>query len=274
MRPAALVLVLLTGCGGAAPNPGNPAPRAAWTGDVGEDEFVRLHRLTDRDAPAPRGETVELDGARAYLSLPDGDAPHPAVLVIHEWWGLNEHIRHWTDRLAAEGYAALAVDLYGGQTADTPERAMELMRAVDASAALEVLRGATRFLEDDPRVEASRRAVIGWCFGGGWALETALSIDGYDAVVMYYGRPVTDPARLRELDGPLLGVFGNEDTSIPPARVDEFEEALRAAEVDHRLLRFDAPHAFANPSSDHYAHDAAAEAWDAVRAFLRQHLAR
>lgn len=273
MRHTLLAALLLLGCGGASAESNHPTePRAVWTGDVSEDEFVRLHRLTDRQAPAPRGETIDLDGASAYLSLPQGEPPHAAIVVIHEWWGLNDHIRHWTDRLAADGYAALAVDLYGGESADTPERAMELVRAVDPERALTILRSATRFVDEDPRIRAPKRAVIGWCFGGGWSLETALSIDGYDAAVVYYGRPITDPERLRELEGPLLGIFGNEDTSIPPARVDEFEEALRAAEVEHRILRFDAPHAFANPSGDHYAHEEAAEAWEAVRAFLRQNL--
>lgn len=272
MGRAFLWTLLLAACGGAPARTEPEPPRTVWTGDVSEEEFVRLHRLTDREAPPPRGETVELDGSRAYLSLPEGEPPHAAVLVIHEWWGLNDHIRHWTDRLAADGYAALAVDLYGGETADTPERAMELMRRVDPAAALEALRRAARFLDEDPRVRAPRRAVIGWCFGGGWALEAALSIEGWDAVVMYYGRPVTDPERLRSLDAPLLGIFGNEDDSIPPARVDEFEAALRDAGVTHRILRFDAPHAFANPSGDRYDQEAAGRAWEAVRAFLREHL--
>src|SRR5262245_60636126 len=126
--------MFIVGCGAPQPTP--------WTGDVDEEAFTRLHHLSDREAPPPRGEDIVLDGARAYLSLPDGPPPHPAVIVIHEWWGLNDHIRHWADRLAAAGYAALAVDLYGGEVAETPERAMELMRAADASEAVRTLRAA------------------------------------------------------------------------------------------------------------------------------------
>jgi carboxymethylenebutenolidase len=272
-RSAALWLTLLLaiGCGGtprAAPAP--ETRQSAWTGDVSEESFRRLHELSAEQAPPPRGEGVDLGGSRGYLSLPEGEA-RAAVIVIHEWWGLNDHVRHWTDRLAAEGYAALGVDLYGGQVATTPERAMELMRQVDDGAALEVVRSAVAFLDTDPRVAATeRRGIIGWCFGGGWSLESALRLDGFAAVVMYYGRPVTDVERLRGLDGPLLGIFGTEDESIPPARVDELERALEEAGVEHTILRFDAPHAFANPSSGRYHAEAAGRAWAAVR----EHLAR
>ncbi|MGE3631328.1 MAG: dienelactone hydrolase family protein [Sandaracinaceae bacterium] len=273
----ALVVALL-GCG--PPPPPAPPPRAGshmdravWTGDVSEEEFARLHRLSTAEVPPLRGESVELDdGSRAYLSLPEGDAPHPAVLVIHEWWGLNANIRHWTDRLAADGYAALAVDLYAGRTATNPDVAIQLMREVDDAAALRTLEAATRFLDADPRVRAPRRAVIGWCFGGGWSLGTGVAIPGYSAVVMYYGRPITDVERLRALQSPLLAIFGNRDTSIPPPRVDEFDRALNEAGVPHRILRFDAVHAFANPSSDHYDPASATAAWDAVRAQLAEAL--
>ncbi|MDQ3034230.1 MAG: dienelactone hydrolase family protein [Myxococcota bacterium] len=267
----ALVLVLAA-CGGTTAPP-TASSRTVWTGDVSEDELLRLHERTTEVPPSPRGQEIALGGGHAYLALPEG-SPRAALLVIHEWWGLNDHIRHWADRLAADGYAALAIDLYGGRTAATSEEAMELMRAVDDTQADATIRDAITFLESDPRVaSAQRHGVIGWCFGGGWALEAALRHPGAsDAVVMYYGRPVTDVERLRALDSPLLGIFGDLDESIPPERVDEFEAALEAAEVPHELLRFDAPHAFANPSGPRYDHDAAAAAWEATRAFLARTL--
>lgn len=271
MKRAAIVALaaLASACGGSAPPPTEAATasRAVWTGDVSEDAFRRLHELTTEEAPPLRGRDIDLDGSRAYLSEPEGE-PRGAVLVIHEWWGLNDHIRHWADRLAADGYLALAVDLYGGQVATTPEQAMELMRGVDESASLAILERASALLHE----RAERVAVIGWCFGGGWSLETALHLGGFDAVVMYYGRPVTDVERLRGLGAPLLAIFGNQDTSIPPERVDEFEAALTEAGVDHRILRYDAPHAFANPSNAHYDAAAAGAAWEEVRAFLAAHL--
>lgn len=243
------------------------------TGAVTEEEFQKLHTLKREQAPPPRGEMVEVAGARAYLSLPEGaQGPLPAVLVIHEWWGLNEHIQHWTDRLAAEGYAALAVDLYGGEVATTPEEAMALLKQVDPARALEVLKAGLAFLEEDARVRAPRTGVIGWCFGGSWSLRTAMAVPELDAAVLYYGNPVTDPEQLASIRAPLLAVFGTKDPSIPESTVDAFEQALAEAGVTSRVLRFEAEHAFANPSAQYYDARAAAAAWQQVRAFLELHL--
>lgn len=233
---------------------------------------MALHALREDEAPAPRGERVDIEGRGAYLSLPEGAGPFPVVIVIHEWWGLNSHIQHWADRLAAEGYAALAVDLYGGQVATDPEGAMALMRAVEEAEATATLQSAAAYLRTDPRVDATKMASIGWCFGGGWSLRAALVIEGLDAAVMYYGHPITDPAQLASLRGPLLAIFGNEDESISPAAVDEFEAALTAAGANFETLRYDAPHAFANPSSARYVHDAASDAWEHVQSFLAANL--
>jgi carboxymethylenebutenolidase len=186
-----------------------------WTGVLSEEEFKKLHELAERDAPPLHGEMVELDGSRAYLSLPkEGKPPFPAVLVIHEWWGLNDHIKHWADRLAADGYAALAVDLYGGEVAKDADQATALMRAVDQDAALATLRQGHRFLAADPRVQAKVRAAVGWCFGGGQALRLAMAAADLDAAVIYYGRLVTDPEQLSAIRARVLGIFGNQDTAL------------------------------------------------------------
>jgi len=239
------------------------------TGVLSEDAFAALHTHRGDDAPPLEGETIRLeDGSSAYLSVPTGEAPHPGVLVIHEWWGLNDHIRHWSDRLAADGYAALAVDLYGGEVATEPQAAMALVRSVDQDEAIRTLRAGHRRLEADPRVRAPRTASIGWCFGGGWSLRAGLAVDGLDGTVVYYGQPIVDADRLDDLGGPLLGIFGTEDRSIPSAKVDAFDQALDQAGVTHRILRFEADHAFANPSSGRYDAEAAEEAWRQVRDFL------
>jgi carboxymethylenebutenolidase len=250
------------------------APRPMTnTGILSEQEFAALHELTDAKAPPAKGIEIELAGSKAYLSLPEGaKAPLPGVVVIQEWWGLNDHIRHWTDRLAADGYAALAVDLYGGKVATTPEKAMEMMKAVDDAKAREILTAAHRFLAEDPRVKAGKRGVIGWCFGGGWSLQHALMQRDLDAAVIYYGRLETDPTALAAIAAPVLGVFGNEDKGIPPEAVDEFAAAMKAAGRSLELRRYDAPHAFANPSSAHYDAKAAEDAWGHVRAFFAAHL--
>ncbi|MCH9685267.1 MAG: dienelactone hydrolase family protein [Deltaproteobacteria bacterium] len=248
-------------------------PDTTQTGILSEQDFAALHELTDAKAPEPRGVELEIAGARAYLSLPEGaTAPLPAVLVIHEWWGLNEHIKHWTDRLAADGYAALAIDLYGGQVATDRETALALMKGVDEKVARETLDAAHRFLSEDERVGASKRGVIGWCFGGGWSLQHALSQPDLDAAIVYYGMLETDPKALAPIQAPVMGVFGNQDAGIPPASVDAFDAAMKEAGKALTVHRYDAQHAFANPSSGRYNAEAAEDAWAHARAFLGEHL--
>ncbi|MBI5850561.1 MAG: dienelactone hydrolase family protein [Planctomycetes bacterium] len=270
-----LIPLLVAGCRGTASDDAPPSPATmGWTGVLDESSFAALHDLR-ADAPPARlsGEEIEIDGAKAYLALPaDASAPLPAVLVIHEWWGLNDHVKHWTDRLAADGYAALAIDLYGGTVATTREEAATAMRAVDEAAARATLLAAHRFLARDPRVLARRRGVIGWCFGGGWSLQLALAAPDLDAAVVYYGRLVTDPAALRSIHAPVLGIFGTRDRGIPPASVDAFESAMRDADRACRVLRYDADHAFANPSGARYDQANAAAAWREVRGFLAARL--
>jgi carboxymethylenebutenolidase len=245
------------------------------TGVLSEQEFAALHELTDAKAPPPKGIEIELPGtgAKAYLSLPaSAKAPLPGIVVIHEWWGLNDHTRHFTDRLAADGYAALAVDLYGGKVATTPEQALETMKKVDDAKAREILGAAHRFLAEDARVKANKRGVIGWCFGGGWSLQQAIMQPDLDAAVIYYGRLETDPKVLAKIEAPVLGVFGNQDDGIPPAAVDAFAAAMKQAGESLELHRYDAPHAFANPSSGNYDTKAAEAAYAEVRAFFAEHL--
>jgi len=288
----AVILAFAAGCGGgkngagAAAQPEGaeaagsaaeaPAPRVSpgqLPDGMSEEEFKALHELREEAAPPRRGQMIEVAGARAYLSLPEGaSAPMPGVIVIHEWWGLNEHIMHWADRLAAEGYAALAVDLYGGVVATTRDEAMAAVKKVDDARALEILRAAHRFLVEDERVRAPRTASIGWCFGGGWSLGLAIAEPELDAAVIYYGRLPESAEALRPIRAALLGVFGNQDEGIPPAAVDAFEANLEKAGVRNRILRYDAPHAFANPSGKAYHQDDAAAAWKEVRAFLAEHL--
>ncbi|AUX36333.1 MULTISPECIES: dienelactone hydrolase family protein [Sorangium] len=255
--------------GAAAPAPAPSGAADSPTGLLSEEDFKALHQLRSDKAPPARGQTVDVAGTKAYLSLPkDAKPPIPGLVVIHEWWGLNEHIKHWTDRLAEDGYAALAVDMYGGKVATTPDDAMAAMKAVDEAKGLEVVRAAHRFLSSDARIAAPRTGSIGWCFGGAWSLKLALNEPELDAAVLYYGRLVTDPAQLKAIKAPVLGVFGNQDKGIPPEVVNEFDKALHDAGVEHQVLRYDADHAFANPSGERYDTKAAADAWEKVRQFL------
>ncbi|WP_437587751.1 dienelactone hydrolase family protein [Sorangium sp. So ce1000] len=281
-RMAPLALLVATACSASSPPPRvEPPPASAApgpassgaadspTGLLSEEDFKALHQLRADKAPPARGQMVDVAGTQAYLSLPqNAKAPIPGVVVIHEWWGLNEHIKHWTDRLAEDGYAALAVDLYGGKVATTPDDAMAAMKAVDEAKGLQTVRAAHRFLTTDARIMAPRTASIGWCFGGAWSLKLALNEPELDAAVVYYGRLVTDPAQLKAIKAPVLGIFGNQDKGIPPEVVNEFDKALHDAGIEHEVLRYDADHAFANPSGERYNTKAAADAWDKARRFL------
>jgi carboxymethylenebutenolidase len=211
-----------------------------------------------------------------YLARPQAArGPLPGVIVIHEWWGLNDNIRAMTRRLAGEGYQALAVDLYGGEKADSPDAAMKLVNGVmqNRAAAEENLRQAVAYLKGK---EVPKLGVIGWCFGGGWSLATALlAPDKIDATVIYYGHLETDPAKLATLKSPILGNFGAEDKSIPPASVKEFQSALEKLGKPVDVKIYDgAGHAFANASGGNYRPEAAKDAWQRTTAFFARHLQR
>jgi carboxymethylenebutenolidase len=258
----------------AAENAADPAAREmTWTGVLGEEEFKALHELKAGEVAELRGTMVDLAGGKAYLSLPaEGQAPFPGIVVIQEWWGLNDHVKLWTDRLAADGYAALAVDLYDGAIATTPDEAMAAMQAVKDERALEILRAGVAFLGSDPRVQAPKVGSIGWCFGGGWSLRLAIAEPELDACVIYYGRLVDDPAELAKIKAPICAIFGDRDTGIPPDAVNAWEKGLQAAGADYQIHRYDADHAFANPSGARYDSDAAGKAWGVVVPFLAHHL--
>jgi len=215
--------------------------------------------------------TVDGKAVHGYLSKPaHGKKPLPGIIVIHEWWGLNDNIRRMADQLAGEGYTALAVDLYGGQSAKDPNEAKKLMSGVfkNPNAAKVNLKQAYAYLHD--REHASRIGVIGWCFGGGWSLQTALLLPGQiNAAVMYYGKPVDDVAALSTLRMPLMGFFGEQDMGITVQDVQAFQKALKEAKVNAEIHEYpDAGHAFANPSGDRYRPAAAADAWKRTLAFF------
>lgn len=213
---------------------------------------------------------VELTG---YLAEPAAEGDYPAVIVIHEWWGLNDNIKTMADKLASHGYRALAVDMYGDNVATTHEKAKEYMQQAmeNPDEGVANLIAARTFLEEKG---AEQIGVIGWCFGGGWSLTAGLTQSAdLDAIVMYYGRVKTSPEELAPLKAPLLGIFAAEDQGIPLEQVKEFEEVLAAAGKDAKIHIYDGVgHAFANPSGDAYAKGAAEDAWEKTIAFFSKHL--
>lgn len=220
--------------------------------------------------------TVGTDSVSGYLVTPENATQGglPGIIVIHEWWGLNDNVRAMARRLAGEGYTALAVDLYGGRVAQEPDSAMAFMRRVSANrdVASDNLMQAYQYLETQQN--APRIGVIGWCFGGGWALRTALMLpEQLDAAVIYYGQVVTNPEELAALNVPLLGIFGEDDEGIPIAQVRSFETVLDTLgkQADIQIYE-NAAHAFANPSGQRYNETAAQDAWQRTQAFLDRYL--
>jgi len=212
---------------------------------------------------------------RGYLAQPVKANPDlPGLIVIHEWWGLNDNIRKVTERLAGEGYVALAVDLYGGQSATIPKEAIKLMNGLmaDTDGADENLRQAHRFLAAE--LGAPRVGSIGWCLGGKWSLRTAVILpDQLDAAVMYYGSVTTDEAELAPINLPVMGNFAENDVLIPLDSVEQFTSTMQrlGKTVDVKVYT-GTKHAFSNPSGMAYDAAAAEDAWQRSTGFLRSHL--
>lgn len=246
------------------------------TGAITEEEFKALH-TSPAEAPAvPHGQEVEIAGMKAYLSLPeDVKAPLPAVLVIPEQWGLGAHVRHWADRLAANGYAALAVDLYDGKVPATAAEALAWSRRLDPVRTMQSLKAAHGFLQDDARVRAPRTGVLGWSVGGGWSLKAAMEIPELDAAVLYYANPVvTDVEALATIRASVLGIIAARDEVIRREEAWVLRDALDGAGVFHRMVELEGVHGFANPLDPGYDERSAAMAWAEASMFLEHHLRR
>ena len=246
----------------------------------GNDTPVATPMASYEPAQPVSGEAVVYtmsDGQeiQGWLSRPlDADGDLPGLIVIHEWWGLNDNLRRTSERLAGEGYVTLAVDLHRGKTADTPKDAMKMGRLLSENKepALANLADAHAYLAALPGV--STMGVIGWCQGGRWSMQAALSMpEKIDATVIYYGRVPTDEAELEVLTMPVLGVFAGDDFIVPPQLAYQFAASMAAAKKDLEFYMYrDAAHAFSNPSGTEYNAEAAADAWKHTTAFLERNL--
>ncbi len=212
-------------------------------------------------------------GTDAFVALPAGTKAAPAVIVIHEWWGLNDQIRDIARRLARQGYVAIAPDLYHGKVTDDPETAHVLVRGIEEDKALADLDGAASWLRAQSRTAKSPIGVVGFCMGGGLSLLFALHDSTVAAAVMFYGSPETDTLKLAALKAPLQGHFGADDQGIPPARVDEFKTALKSAGKSAEIYEYaGAGHAFMHEGKPSYRPDAAKQAWARMLALFQKHL--
>jgi len=230
--------------------------------DAVDHEFspIKSGQMKGRDQML---ETLDQEPFNVYVTGPESSSK--GILLIHEWWGLNDHIRSWADRFAAMGYRTVAIDLYGGRITRDKAEAGRLMKSVDQKLANRKLKAAINRL----RAPGRRLATLGWCFGGGQSLQATLQApDEIAGTIIYYGQPVLDVDRLGKLQGPVLGLYAKQDGWITPDVVKNFQQAMREAGKTLEVHSYDARHAFANPSGDRYNTDAARQSWKVVLAFL------
>ena len=282
---ALLTVFVLVGCATFKP--------AASEQAIAPDPSQQMAELHEGDTPTPspivlaedpQNVTTQevtygtIDGTplTGYLAQPaDATSPLPGLIVIQEWWGLNDNIEAMTRRLAAEGYTALAVDLYDDQVADTPDQARTLVQAALANPDRLEQNVVSAYTYLSETLGALTVGSIGWCFGGTWSLNTALALpEELDAAVIYYGGQITtDGDRLATLQMPIQGHFGALDTNPSPEKVQEFETTLNELGKTAEIYLYDnAGHAFANPSGTRYNEAAATLSWQRTVEFLDQHL--
>src|SRR5437868_4722323 len=212
------------------------------------------------------------EAVHAALYTPAGTGPFPALVVIHEWDGLNDWVKEQAQKLADQGYVALAVDLYRGKVAKTPEEAHELMRGLPQDRGLRDLRAEVEYLGSQKNVNAKKIGAIGWCMGGGWALNLAEHEATLAAAVVNYGNLSSDDESLKPINAAILGSFGAQDRGIPPQDVKKFEQQMKALgkRVEVKIYA-DAGHRFENEThTDTYRAQDAEDAWRRTVAFLQE----
>ena len=235
---------------------------AAWSEAAGAASDTLRVRLGGPDS-----------GTDAYVALPAGSGAAPAVVVFHEWWGLNGQIREIARRLASQGYVAIIPDLYHGKVTGDAEEAHVLLRGLDEKRALSEAGLAIAWLRAQPRTAKSRIGVVGFCMGGSLSLGLALESRDIAAAVTFYGGPETDPAKLESLRAPLQGHFGATDDGIPPDAVKAFESALaKAGKKADIYVYAGAGHAFMHEGRPSYRPDASRQAWARTLGFLQKYL--
>jgi carboxymethylenebutenolidase len=213
--------------------------------------------------PATSGATT---GA---LVLPEGDGPAPGIVLLQEYWGLNDHIRSVAERWAAEGFVVLAPDLYRGQLATTPQEALQYMGAMDRERALADIAGAVATLRSHPRC-TGKLGLTGYCMGGAYSFAAATRISGLSAVVPFYGVP--QKADWSKVEAPIQAHFASVDDWAKPELAEQIQRDVRAHGGSMELFVYEAEHAFCNDTREVYSPDNAQLAWARAVAFMRQNL--
>jgi carboxymethylenebutenolidase len=263
-------------------------------GQPGNSTSSGIRNVTALSNLAGNNSQVELknstvnyfEGATGYLVYPvssekgqsTNETKLPAVIMIHENKGLNDHIKNMANLLAQQGYVVLAADLFKGEVVTEQNDSRRLTQAVRSNPenAINNLQAAVEYASSLPNVDPSKIASIGWCFGGGQSLQLALNSQDHPlaATIIYYGSAlVTDNSNLSKIKWPVLGVFGDQDRGIPVEKVNEFKATLDEVGVPNEIYIYKGVgHAFANPSGDNYAPTETQDAWEKTVAFLKKYL--
>lgn len=212
----------------------------------------------------PSRRTVNADQAEP------AHTPAGGVILIHEWWGLNDEMRAVATHFAKQGFVALAIDLFQGKSTDDPARARELMSGIDPGSANETVVAWAQWLRAQPSCNG-RVGTVGYCLGGGWALNTAIATP-VDATVIYYGNVRKTADELASLNGPVLGHFGKRDQSIPLEVVENFSAELRQAGKPGEIHIYDAGHAFSRVGGPNFDAPSTSLAEQRTLHFLHSHL--
>jgi len=233
-----------------------------------------------RGAEGPKTEVVQFasakdpkDIASGFLAVPEKPGRYPGLIVVHEWWGLNDWVKEQTTKLASQGYVALAVDLYRGRVAADSAEAHELSRGLPSDRAILDLMGGIIYLAGRNDVDRGHVGTIGWAMGGGYAIQLAARVPRLSACVINYGVLPTDPNELQNIGAPILGNFGADDHGITPADVQAFQKTMENLQRRVDIKIYDgAGHGFENPSNPGYRPQAAEDAWNRTVTFLNKTL--
>lgn len=239
-----------------------------------QNNIKNVEILKNGDTSGVEVQNINYGSAVGFLAMPKEEGVYPGIVMIHEWWGLNDNIKEMARSLAAEGYVVLAVDLYNGKVGKNSSEAGQLAGAVrsNPSEAIQNMKSAVEYLKNLNNADKEKIASMGWCFGGAMSLQLALN-DKLAATVVYYGNLETNASKLSVIKWPVLGIFGSLDTSIPVETVKKFEAALNELGIENEIYIYEGVgHAFANPSGMNYAPEQTKDAWQKTVEFLNRNL--
>jgi len=232
-------------------------------------ETPRYYKLGEATGKPVSFKAADGSNAMGY-EIRSGKKSNKWIFVIQEWWGLNDYIKRESETLSKEldNVHVIALDLYDGKVAATPDSAMKLVQAAKTERLENIIKGAIAYAGKDAKIYT-----IGWCFGGMWSLQTAL-LAGKQAAgtVMYYGRPESNMDKLKTLNADVIGFFGNKDRSPSPEMVTKFEADMQTAGKKLTTHKYDAGHGFANPSNPSFNKEATEDAHAKAIAFLKEHM--